>query len=160
GFTVGATAGYNWQFAPHWLVGLEEDVGYLGLNNTIMEWNDPAAVGVQTDWYATLRARFGYVTGPSLLYVTGGAALVHSRNSFGGPATAGPTTNNVVHATWTAGGGIETKLSRSWSAKTEYLYIQGNTTTFLSNVLGGPFGTTFDQSFHVIKTGLNYKIGE
>ncbi len=32
GLTAGAQAGYNWQFDPNWLVGVEGDIGYLGTN--------------------------------------------------------------------------------------------------------------------------------
>jgi outer membrane immunogenic protein len=100
------------------------------------------------------------------LYATGGAAFVHIEDTFGGvvagtgsPAVA-PVTGSTTRTGWTAGGGIETKLGRAWTAKTEYLYIDVGSSNFASNVFGGPFGTTFDHSFHVIKTGLNYKIGE
>src|ERR1700704_2216001 len=162
GFTAGAAVGYNWQFAPHWLVGLEGDIGGLLLNRTNIEWNDNVLVGVKADWYATARGRLGYVTGPSLLYVTGGAAFVHIRDTFGGDGfTVGPLTNTTTKTGWTVGGGIEAKLSRAWTAKTEYLFIDAGSSSFASNPYASPgVPTTFDHSFHVIKTGLNYKIGE
>jgi len=160
GITVGATAGYNWQFDPRWLVGVEGDIGWIGLNHTTMQWNDFANIGEKADWYGTLRARFGYVTGPSLLYVTGGGAFVNVRDEFGGTATAGPTQNEATRGGWTVGGGIETKLSRGWTAKTEYMYIDVGRSSFTSNAFGAAPATTFDHSFHVIKTGLNYKLGE
>jgi outer membrane immunogenic protein len=160
GVTVGGTAGYNWQLWQRFLVGGEIDFGWLSINRTNMEWNDFANIGEQVDWSGTARLRFGYVTGPSLLYVTGGGALMHIRDSFGGTATAGPTENSAIRSGWTAGGGIETRLSRSWTAKTEYLYVNVGNSNFASNVFGGPFATTFDHSFHLIKTGLNYKLGE
>ena len=109
GFTAGGAVGYNWQFAPSWLIGFEGDIGYLSLNRTNIEWNNNVLVGVKADWYATARARLGYVTGPSLLYVTGGAAFVHIRDTFGGDGfTVGPLTNTTTKTGWTVGGGIET----------------------------------------------------
>ena len=162
GVALGVTAGYNWPFHPHWLVGLEGDLGWLGLDRTNTEFNDNTLVGLKTDWYATARARFGYVTGPSLLYVTAGGAFVHARDEFGGNLTTqGSTLASTTRSSWTAGGGIETKLSRAWSAKTEYLFIDGGgSNDFTAN----PRGTTgvpssFDQNYHVIKTGLNYHFG-
>jgi outer membrane immunogenic protein len=167
GPTLGVTAGYNWQFAPHWLVGLEGDLGWLGLDQTNIEFNDITFVGVKTDWYATARARFGYVTGPSLLYVTGGAAFVHTTDTFGGvPALAGltpvpSTISTITRTSWTAGAGIETQLSRAWTTKTEYLFIDGGASNnFLANprgIAGVP--SIFNHNFNVIKTGLNYHIG-
>lgn len=155
GIMVGGTVGYNWQFDPHWLVGVEGDFGWMSLNRSFSNWNDFNAVGQKADGSATARLRFGYVTGPSLLYVTGGGAFVHLSDSMG------DTTNSATKSGWTAGAGIETKLSRSWSAKTEYLYASVGESSFTAMVFGAPTATTFDHhQFHMIKTGLNYKIGE
>ena len=167
GTTFGGTFGYNWQFAPRWLVGVEGDIGSLGVDHTVKEYNDVIIAGSKADWYGTIRARFGYVAGPSLLYVTGGVAFVRTTDTFGGdsitiPASAVETTRTG----WTVGGGIETKLSRNWTAKTEYLFIDAGSYTVGTD----PFGvgvaagsgalvpTTFDHNYHVIKTGLNYKL--
>ena len=71
------------------------------------------------------------------------------------PATASTTTRTG----WTAGGGIETKLSRNWSAKTEYLYIDTGTNSFVANPFGFPGQLrTFSHNIHVFKTGLNYNL--
>jgi outer membrane immunogenic protein len=110
GVALGLTAGYNWQFDPHWLVGVEGDLGWLGLDRTNTEFNDNTLVGLKTDWYATARARAGYVTGPSLLYLTAGGAFVHVRDEFGGDLTTqGSTLVSTTRTSWTAGGGIETR---------------------------------------------------
>ena len=161
----GLTAGYNWQFAPHWLVGLEGEFGYLGINRSNIEFNDDTTVGLKTDWYGTARARFGYVTGPSLLYATGGAAFVHYRDEFGGDApnnTVASTSSSKTTASWTAGYGAETKLTRAWSAKTEYLFIDGgDNNDFIANPRGSPgVPSTFSHGYHLVKTGLNYKFGK
>jgi len=162
----GITAGYNWQFDPHWLVGVEGEIGYLGLDRTDVDWDDTVFVGVKASWYGTARGRFAYVTGPSLLYVTGGVAFVNIEDTFGGVSSingatfVAPTTSSSTRTGWTLGGGVETKLSRNWSVKSEYLYIDAGSTSFASN----PFGasgraTTFDHRFHIIKSGLNYQFG-
>ncbi len=162
GLTFGLTAGYNWQFDPRWLVGIEGDIGWLDIDRTNIEWNDLPLVGLKTTWYGTLRGRFGYVTGPSLLYVTGGGAWVHLTDTFGGGGGSPAITNSSTPTGWTVGAGIETKLSRAWTAKTEYLFVDAGNANFASNpyVLAASVPTTVDHSFHVIKTGLNYKIGE
>jgi outer membrane immunogenic protein len=154
GLTAGILAGYNWQFAPNWLVGLEGDIGYLRTSRTFKDWNDETIVGAKATWYGTLRVRAGYVTGPSLLYATGGAAFVDIDDTFAG------NLDTRLKSGWTVGGGIETKLSRSWSTTTEYLYVDTGSTTFASH----PFGTvsdttTVDHRFHILKTALNYRFG-
>jgi outer membrane immunogenic protein len=164
-FTAGVTAGYNWKISPNFLVGVEGDLGYLGLDRTFKEYNDIIFTGEKADWYGTVRARAGYITGPSLLYVTAGAAFVHTTDTFGGLVATGfpivpGTASTSTRVGWTAGGGIETKLSRNWSAKTEYLYIETGTNSFVSH----PFdpttnaNTTFSHNIHVFKTGLNYNL--
>jgi outer membrane immunogenic protein len=171
GVTFGGTLGYNWQFSPHWLIGLEGDFGTLGVDRTFKEWNDVIFTGAKADWYGTARGRFGYVTGTSLLYVTGGVAFVHITDTFGGItgglAPLSPTAFSTTRTAGTFGAGIETKLSRNWTAKTEYLFIDTGTTSFGSDPFGvgivpasGPLvPTTYKQTFHVIKTGVNYEFG-
>jgi outer membrane immunogenic protein len=160
GWGGGVTAGYNLQFDPHWLVGLEGDFAWLGGGRVYRDWDDIAGVGVVPKWSATLRGRLGYVTGPSLLYITGGAGWVNVTDSFGGTFPALPLASSTTTTVGgVAGAGIETKLSRNWSAKTEYLYIDGGSTHAYT---GNPFGilTTANTShnYQVIKTGLNYRL--
>jgi len=167
GWTAGGTLGANWQVSPNWLLGLEADLGYLGNDRSFSAWNDPrVTAGVKTSWYGTVRGRFGYVTGPSLIYLTGGAAFTHIEDIFGGCGGTGcgglilpPTSVTSTKVGWTAGGGIETKLSQNWSQKTEYLYVDGGTTDFISVPYATPHPATFKNAFHIIKTGVNYKFG-
>jgi outer membrane immunogenic protein len=83
----GIQSGYNWQFAPTWLVGYESDFQYgrikgsasclvhCGVSNSFpfiiyQNFN----VTDRLNWFGTVRGRLGYVAGPALLYVTGGLA--------------------------------------------------------------------------------------
>jgi outer membrane immunogenic protein len=158
---AGVTAGYNLQLSPAWLVGVEGDFGYLGGGQLVANFGDPIDVGEKNRRYATLRGRVGYVTGPSLIYVTGGVGFVHATDTFG--SDFGFNIPAVSSSTTTTGGvfgvGIETKLSRNWTTKTEYLYIDGGSDhVFQSPAFGFPGTTTnFSHSFQVIKTGLNYR---
>lgn len=164
-YTAGVTAGYNLQVSPTWLVGIEGDFGYLGGRQLFVEYdNDFLNVGAKNHWYATLRGRLGYVTGPSLIYFTGGVGFVNVTDTFGGNFEGGVTPAPVSSSTTTTGGvigaGIETKLSRNWSTKTEYLYIDGGGDhAFQSNPspANSLASTNFSHSYQVIKTGLNYR---
>jgi outer membrane immunogenic protein len=161
GYSGGATVGYNWQFSPIGLLGIEGDIGYLGTKRNITDANDLSTqVGVKSTWYSTLRGRLGYVTGPSVIYATGGAAWGRLEDTFGGTALVGPTTLKKTESGWTAGVGIETKLSRSWTTKTEYLYVDLGSSSFGATTVAGADTASIDSKFHVIKTGLNYKFGE
>lgn len=159
--TGGLQAGFNWQLAPAWLVGIEGDIGYLGIERTNQDWFDDVLFGVKADRYYTIRGRVGYVTGPSLLYVTGGAAFVHVENTQGGDTATGiaPVTHSATKTGWTLGAGIETKLTRNWSSKSEFLYIDAGNNSFASNPYASPDNPIFKNEFYVIKSGLNYRFG-
>jgi outer membrane immunogenic protein len=108
----------------------------------------------------SLRGRLGFLTGPSLIYATAGVGFVHVTDTFGGNGPGNPAVSASTTTTGGAfGAGIETKLSRNWSVKTEYLFVDGGSDhTFQSNPFGTfPTPTNFSHSFQVIKTGLNYR---
>jgi outer membrane immunogenic protein len=97
GFIGGGQIGYNWQFSPIWVVGLEADFqGALERDSSTLTNNfsgtvfipSPVALPIgasgstvldyqtKIDWFGTVRARIGYVWGNGnvLTYVTGGLA--------------------------------------------------------------------------------------
>jgi outer membrane immunogenic protein len=93
---VGAYAGYNWQFAPRWITGVEGDYGYSNKTRSNIGFPGCEEAGgctvgfvvtpnglplggdltsVDLRWDASARARLGYLVTPDLLlYGTGGAA--------------------------------------------------------------------------------------
>ena len=85
GFAGGGHVGYNMVLFSNWIVGVEGDIGYLGIDHSVTDLDNTVGVGlyqpgVKTNWYGTLRGRIGTSTGPSLLYVTAGAAFVDVEN--------------------------------------------------------------------------------
>ena len=153
-WSAGAQIGYNWMLGPRVVVGLEGDFSYFGIKNGSPNYFNSfnADLQIDTSWIATARGRLGYSTGPALLYVTGGAAWVNVKETFSGPTAI--TTNKSTLDGWTAGGGIETTLGRSWSTKTEYLFVDvGNGTT----VADGGFVITADHKYHLFRSALVYR---
>ncbi|WP_374468699.1 outer membrane protein [Ferrovibrio sp.] len=119
--------------------GLEAEAGYLGLNESSSVTATVPASGnpyrleqkVETDFFANLRPRVGYVpealSGNLLLFATGGVSLTHARvdqkfrqtnNAYRPEALS----EDRLLLGWTAGGGLEYALSKNWSLKAEYLY--------------------------------------
>jgi outer membrane immunogenic protein len=153
-YTVGGQAGYNWQFAPSFLVGVEGDFSWLGIDRATTLFDMSVNQGVKTSWLATLRGRFAYSTGPALLYVTGGGAWVNVRDDW---TTLNPTitaSSTKTLSGYTVGGGIETVLAGNWTMRTEYLYVDAGTgDTLVSN------GQTIrvDHRFHLFRSGLAYR---
>jgi outer membrane immunogenic protein len=180
----GVQAGYNWQTAPNWLVGLEADIQYSGMSDTANcvvacgASNGPAPVTYSTfsatdklDWFGTLRARAGWVSGPALFYVTGGFAfgeLTSSANVVGSNTFIGPFggsySSTALTSGWALGGGIETQLwAPAWTAKAEYLFVDLRGS---SNTLNEVYVATFPGAVrnftmgelreNIIRVGLNY----
>jgi outer membrane immunogenic protein len=180
----GVEAGYNWQIAPAWLVGVETDFQFSGIRDTqtcFVACNVALApVGVRysqfsltdrLDWFGTVRARAGYISGPTLFYLTGGLAYGEVKRSanISGVGPFGPFSGaygaSSTTAGWTVGGGIETKVwGSAWTAKVEYLYVAlgGDTANTLNEayVSGNPGGVrTVNQSGlreNIVRAGLNY----
>lgn len=166
GFAGGAQAGINWQFAPNWVVGLEGDIGRLGIDRTSAATFEYES-GLKTGTYGTLRGRLGYAAGPTLIYVTGGAAFVKTTedwNFLGNRFLPSPPESHSASRTangGTYGAGIETMLGSNWTARTEYLFINAgkSSTQVIHADTAEPSSMQFDQKFHVFRFGLNYLFG-
>lgn len=132
-----------------------------------------------SDWIATLAGRVGITWQRALLYVKGGAAwtdadynLTCNQGPVNGLAPAPPLTGPAAscfntagalisgssasnsHVGYVVGFGSEYALTRQWSAKAEYAYMDFGT----KNVVGSD-GTLFNVGLKVnqYKIGLNYR---
>ena len=183
----GLQAGYNYQFANNWVVGVEGDIAWADVHggrssglNVIDPGITSAFFGLQdkTSWMATATARLGYTAGRTLYYVKGGAAFEDGRvsatcfNPQGGVLNVPNVCTNqagVVFANgagfgtsstrvgWTIGYGTEFDLGKNWSAKAEYDYISFGSHTALASD-----GTTVMRDradISQVKVGLNYRFG-
>ena len=187
GFRTSSFIGYNWQFAPQWIAGLEGDVGFADQSTTRQSQafspgftffaRPPDRLTVKTDWDASLRARLGFLLTPATLaYATGGVAWQRSETSstcvsdgcivFGlSPAAISAS---HIHAGWTVGGGIETVLGGNWIARAEYRYADFGATplTFArTGSSGSPLNPTSDNfdlkmRTHTASFGVAYKFGD
>jgi outer membrane immunogenic protein len=176
GFTGGAQAGYNWQSA-NFVFGLETDFNALNLKATRLgaaPSTNTASIfstssSISTDWLFTFRGRIGVTVAPTvLLYGTGGLAVTDARLSNAaavtppGPA-AGASTSSQTLTGWTAGGGVEWALSRNWTLKGEYLYVNFGSLSTTTNLAGAGFANpdTFTTSAklnaHIARAGVNYR---
>jgi outer membrane immunogenic protein len=155
----GAQIGYNYQFAPNWVAGVEADFAASGIKAEHTEgYPDDGysyTYATQIDWFGTLRGRLGYAFDNVLFYGTGGAAYGKVTYSDGG--TYDPSREvSETNWGWTAGAGFEYGITQNITLKTEYLYVD----------LGSLEATSFaipddrmgvDTAFHTLKAGLNYK---
>jgi outer membrane immunogenic protein len=187
GVIFGGQAGYNLQFAPQWVAGVEGDINYLyAKRNTTFSFRNLTAGGGLEDvvgsqrskvrWLSTIRGRFGPTWNRTFFYATGGLAIggVNSsvtalaRESDGGPGTTQYSgSHSSVRTGWTAGGGVEHSFTDRVSAKLEYLHFdlgQVGYTVLGVMIAGGnglpltwPAAARF--SGDIIRLGVNIKIG-
>ena len=147
GFIGGGTLGYNFQRGQI-VWGLETDLSYTDVSGGSFT-NCAAGCSSSMDWLWTLRGRVGLDVNGWMPYITGGLAMadvsaVTQATSIGSETLTG----------WTIGGGLEVKLDRNWSFKTEYLFVD-------LGEMKGPLGAdTIRADFnelHIVRGGINYK---
>ena len=182
GFFLGADVGYNFQ-VDKWVFGVEADANWLSSDgtNTCFAYSGTyvsSSCHSKPDAFGTLTGRIGYAAGAAghtLLYGKGGAAWVHNNSEinvdnlyYGFVPQPAPTSLSNTKLGWTIGAGVEQALTPAWSLKFEYDYLRfagSNIATGPSVIfppLSFPAGSTtsMTESFHVMKLGLNYRIGE
>jgi len=163
----GFQAGYNWQAAPHFVLGVEGDFDWTHTSYSFCRQTNILSVACvdaapnndgfesissKTNWIATERARAGVTWDKFLFYATGGAAWGHIETteslscltdgcgeSILKLAASSPVTQ--TKAGWTAGLGVQGMLIPNWSAKVEWLYIDLGTLTNTFSTLGSAGGT-------------------
>ena len=175
----GVQAGYNYQFAPNWVMGLEVD-GQFGEEKSRgtlseIEGTGPgsseslASYEQRLRHYGTARGRIGYaanipVVGQTLLYLTGGFAWARNKmdlTAFEAPAGLTAFADTKTLTGYTVGGGVEFAVDRHWSWKAEYLYLDFGKNTYNAFVSDDgtpltPVSTT--TKMHTVRVGLNYRL--
>jgi outer membrane immunogenic protein len=161
-FMGGVQAGFDYQFAPNWVVGVEAQYDWLANNNGGgVTFPSGTSITGNNNQLGSVTGRFGYTWGPALLYAKGGYAWRDSNNfnvAAGGVPIAFTTDGNHRDG-YTVGGGLEYMFAPNWSAKIEYQYYNFGSTTFTSPVDPSINGSRFRDDEHTVKAGLNYRFG-
>src|ERR1700738_1862773 len=158
GMTSGFQAGYNLQLPNRVVLGVEVDALFTSPRD--LPKLDRAPFNSTLEYAATARGRIGYAFGTILPYVTGGLAWGESRVNINANDGVTPLSSKFLpHVGWTAGLGIEKAVGGNWTAKIEYDFIDLARRTY---GLGGSIDADLnvDPRIHVIKVGLNYKLGD
>ncbi len=185
-FRASPYVGFNWQFAPSWVSGIEADFGFAdktvtrdgvflptGLNG--IDPSNTDTLSVRTSWDASLRGRLGYLATPAVLaYATGGVAWQRYDITSACQCTSAvdstsltPTTitQSTTRVGWTVGGGLETMLWDHWLARAEYRYADFGRSLFNVNRSGEFLDHVFSSidtldvklRTHTVTFGLAYK---
>jgi len=122
-------------------------------------------------WFGTVRGRVGILATPKVLfYGTGGLAFgeIKTSGAMTGFTAAGVPilalgSSSTTRAGWTAGVGVEGKITQNWSAKLEYLYMdlgRFNAGTYTLVPLSGISANVSSRfSDHILRAGINYQFG-
>jgi len=159
-FLGGVQGGFDYQFAPNWVMGLEAQYSWLNRNTTGATFPGGVVVTGRNDQLGSVTGRIGYTWGPALVYAKGGFAW-RDNNAIGvsvaGAPAAFATTGNNKDG-YTVGAGLEYMFAPNWSAKAEYQYYNFGNTTFTA---GPPavVGTRVKDDEHSVKVGVSYRFG-
>jgi outer membrane immunogenic protein len=145
----------------------------------IVSGSHVTALEAKLRWFGTVRGRVGYAWDGLLLYGTGGLAYGNFKLS-GTTTTSGagipigcgicppsfPFADTIAFnysktsAGWTLGAGIEgAAWASNWTWKVEYLYIDLGTFDQLFVTPVGVVTTKTDVTDHILRVGLNYRLG-
>jgi outer membrane immunogenic protein len=157
GWLGGGQIGYNYQFAPNWVLGGEIDFSWADIHDSGSFSAAAATANGKIDFLGTARTRIGYVIQRTMLYATGGFAWASTKSSeFAGAAPI--RSFDRSHNGWTIGAGIEQALDSNWSVKVEYLYADLGRNR---DIFVGAAAPELNQDLKVstVKLGVNYRFG-
>ncbi len=170
----GPEAGYNWQVARNWLVGVETDFNFSSIQgqgsvfaleqgppNTV--FNEQLSASQRIDWFGTVRARAGWLaTDNLLLYGTGGFAYGRVDETVNWGFNPGGTLNGLPN-TWICPGGFggcmpgtSSRIAAGWTAGGGIEYrVPGSNASFKIEYLFVNLGA----GNHVVGTAQNFVPG-
>ena len=157
-FLGGGQVGFDYQFAPNWVAGIEAQYSWLGgSNNGGLAFAPAGLVTLDNQAIGSVTGRLGYTWGPVLAYAKGGYAFVDRDLNVTNFGVGVPfTTSGRGKDGYTVGAGLEYMFAPSWSAKAEYQYYDFGKTTVTAGP-AGLVGTSFKNDEHTVKAGLNYR---
>ena len=166
-FIGGGQIGYNWQFSPNLVFGIDWFFDGISSDNgggiTFISpvTGDLITGSGKADWVTTVTGRLGF-TGPQadhwMFYVEGGGGWVQTQSSF---ADLGPTFpgfgSSVTRTTggWEAGAGVEWAFAQNWSVIFSYKYIGLDNVGINSGLLPDRLSVQ-NPNFQSVTVGINW----
>lgn len=169
GVIGGVQAGYNWQTGPS-VLGVEADFQFSSQRGSLSAPTCPtptcavatsATYTQKMPWFGTVRGRAGFAQDGWMAYATAGYA--YARLDTDATATAGAVTATVsdrgMRSGWTAGAGIEVALTRNWSARMEYLYMDfgRKNVTWTFNGIATPITDQIKLNDNLVRAAVSYR---
>jgi outer membrane immunogenic protein len=157
GSIFGGQLGYNWQFAPQWILGVEGSISGSGMNG-FTNAHDSQIWG-KVDRLASVTGRLGWTPWDprTMLYVKGGGAWAQNEVLF-----SYALSDTFNRSGWTIGGGFEWApvIAPNWSFFAEYDYYDFGTKTVpitFTRCECGQSTADVKQTVHTVRVGANYR---
>jgi outer membrane immunogenic protein len=180
-FAGGFQAGYNWQFAPNWVFGIEGDINYLrgSRDNAFRYTFDPGEdvvgnVNTRLRWLSTVRGRLGYTWASTMVYATGGLAIGGVRSNVDATRTDGGVfgarfagSYSETRTGWAVGAGLEQALTNTISLRIEYLHFDLGSFSYDVTRVSGAFLAPVPDTWQangqvsgdIVRAALNIRFG-
>jgi outer membrane immunogenic protein len=166
GWLLGGQIGCDYQFASHWVVGVEAAASATTLKGgsaLALPLGNPGereGVTARADFIPTFTGRLGYAWDTWLLYAKAGYARIGDSYSVVGTfsGTAFNFQGLDLSSGWTVGAGLEKALWGPWSVRLEYDYFDiGQKNVAMTDSTLGLTGTVaVKQSVQTVRIGLNF----
>jgi opacity protein-like surface antigen len=122
--------------------------------------------GARIHALSTVAGRLGFASERTLVYAKAGGAAAnesYNLNLVGGPQPAGLgfgiANTSRTRWGWTIGGGVEHAIGFNWTTKLEYNYMDFGSAA-VPFAFPPPFNSfSITDRVHIVKLGLNYKLG-
>ncbi len=157
GFLGGGEIGANYQINM-FVVGLEGDFDWTNLKGSGAD-SIGDTLNTNTNWTSTVTGRVGAAFDRLLIYGKGGLALAQDQSSLTDLAGNGASTT-FMRTGWTVGAGLEYGITKNWSAKIEYDYLNfGSQALNFSTPLQPAYASNAGLNVQEIKAGINFRFG-
>lgn len=167
GVLGGAQIGYNLQF-NNIVLGIEADISGTDIKGDRffgpgeLDGLGNFTTSTRLEWLSTVRGRVGVAFNNILLYGTGGLAIGSVKSTLDDVYGSGivTTTDRTTNVGWAAGAGFEVAVSRNWTLKAEYLYVDlgAEDINYFAPDPGWPrVATTGKVTASIGRVGFNYR---
>jgi outer membrane immunogenic protein len=163
-FIGGGQIGYNWQFGPNIVFGVEWFFdGISGNDHGAATFISPAdgdlvVAAVKADWVTTVTGRIGF-TFPTadhwMFYFKGGGAWLQTQATISDLTVPASIGVSKTASGWVAGAGVEWAFAQNWTMRFSYKYIGLDNVSVNSGLLRDSL-TVQNPNFQSATFGINY----
>jgi outer membrane immunogenic protein len=163
GFVGGGQIGYNWQFSPNLVFGVDWFFDGISNNNGGVTFVSPVSGDLingsgKADWVTTVTGRIG-ITGPTadhwMWYTKGGWGWVQTQTTLADLTVPASVSFNNTTGGWVWGAGVEWVFAQNWTMKVEYQYIGLDSISGGGGLVRDAFNVQ-NANFQSVTLGINY----